>query len=250
MNDMKRNLLLLFSFVLMLVLSGCRSSRHATRKADVTTGASQIVYPGDSQDNRKSTDDKQSGSADKSKEVKRGTDVSALTSKMNLTLESGGKRINLGGTYRLKRNEVVQLNLTYTMIFTLNVGTLELTSDYILVLDRLNKRYCRVRYDEVPSLVEAGVTFDALQRVFWGEAPESPTPLLEWTYSDWQPLGNGQFPCTITFASKAKGKSYKATFDLAGPKQNADWETRTEVTSKYTPISLDAVMKALMSVAK
>lgn len=248
---MKTKKLILLVAVGALVLSGCRSSRHAQR-TDSSTSPTQTEYPADTQGNKKSKDKKE---ADKQKEkdarkTPKATGVNAVTAKQNMTLESGGKRVNVGGTYRLKRDEVIQLNLTYTMIITVSVGTLELTPDYLLVIDRLNKRFCRVAYDEVPSLAEAGVTFDRLQRVFWGEAEPSPTPMFEWTYSDWQPLGNGEFPGKIVFEAKPKRTSYKATIELSNLKESDSWETRTEVSSKYTPISLDAVMKALMSVAK
>ena len=251
---MKSKKTILLIALTALVLSGCRSSRHAQR-TDVSTGATEQVSPEDTPANKQSKDKKDSSKAkdtkDKdTKKTAKPTGVKALTAKLNMTLESGGKHVNVGGTYRLKRDEVVQLNLTYTMIFTVNVGTLELTPDYLLVIDRLNKRYCRVTYDQVPSLAEAGINFDKLQRVFWGEAEPSPTPMLEWTYSDWQPLGQGEFPCHIVFTAKQKKASYKATLDLSNLKESDNWETRTEVSSKYTPISLESVMKALLSVAK
>ena len=122
------------------------------------------------------------------------TGVDALTAKLELTLETGGKSVDVGGSYRLQRDKVIQINLTYTMIITVAVGTMELTPDYILILDRLNKRYCRIRYSDVPSLEQAGIDFKYLQSIFWGEAEKSPSNILEWTYSDWQPLGNGSFP--------------------------------------------------------
>jgi hypothetical protein len=52
------------------------------------------------------------------------------------------------------------------------------------------------------------------------------------------------------FEAKPKKTSYKATIELSNLKENDSWETHTEVSSKYTPISLESVMKALMSVAK
>ena len=173
-----------------------------------------------------------------------------MTAKLNLTLESGNKQINVGGTYRLKRNEVVQINLTYTMLFSINVGTMELTPDYVLLIDRINKRYCRVNYDEAPELAQTGISFDYLQRVFWGEAAQSPTKTLEWGYSNWTDFEDGQFPGRIQFTLKASSSAYKATIDLSNLRANGDWDSHTEVSSKYTPVSLETVMRALMSVAK
>ncbi|MBQ8051963.1 MAG: DUF4292 domain-containing protein [Bacteroidaceae bacterium] len=250
---MKLKQILFVAIAAMLVLSGCRSSRHAA-KTDINTGATTQYPPTEEAtpavpDTKTDKKDKK----DKTKQAERPatpTDVDALSAKLNLTLESGKKKINVGGTYRLKRNDVIQINLVYTMIISINVGTMELTPDYILILDRMNKRYCKLAYADVPSLAEAGIDFQYLQRIFWGEADESPTKALEWTYANWEALGNGQFPTQITYSAKAKSSAYKATFNLSNLKATDRWETRTEVSSKYQSVSYDAVMKAIMNVAK
>lgn len=260
------SLLSIFLF-LLLVLTGCRSSRHVT--TDATTSASS-VYPrtedyvsgqtgsevDKSQLSRKERK-KLEREAEKKLREQQGVDsratvsnVEAISAKLNLRLESGSSRINVGGTYRLKRNDVIQINLTYTMIITVNVGSIELTRDHILILDRLHKRYCKVSYSEVPQLAQAGVDFDYLQRIFWGEAEESPTPMLQWSYSAWTALADGQFPGQIAFTANTGKSDYKATFSLSNIRENSSWPTRIEVDSKYTPMSLNAVMKALMSVAQ
>lgn len=217
---MKKIRLILWAVVCLLVFGGCRSSRHAQR-AEVVAGTTFVK-----------------------------TNAQAVTGKLNLALEAGSKKINLGGTYRLKRDEVVQINLTYTMFLTINVGTMELTPEYMMVVDRMGKRYCRVSYDEVPTLAKAGITFDYLQRVFWGEETKSPTPDFTWTYANWTELANGQFPGQIQLALRSKGTSYRATFNLSNLRESADWETHTEVGARYTAVPFDSILKALMSVAK
>lgn len=218
-----------WGIALVMLLGACRSSRHAQR-TDVYTGATQ--------------------QGQETTTVVARNNAQAVTAKLNLSLEAGSQKITLGGTYRLKRNEVIQLNLTYTMLVTVNIGTLELTPDYMLVMDRWNKRYCRVTYDEVPMLAQSGINYAYLERIFWGESTESPTPALTWKYADWSPLGDGQFPGRIQFTVHSGASSYQAIFSLSNLRENSDWETRTEVGANYTPISLDAVVKALMSVAK
>lgn len=256
---MKQKLFLLSTLLCLAVLYGCRSSRHAV--SDANTGASPSYdaptrpVPGSADaDKDAPRDGKQKGKSGKKGKkddtpVKK-TNAETVTAKMNLTLESGGKKINVGGTYRLKYNDVIQLNLTYTMVFSISVGTLEMTRDYILLLDRLNKRYCKVAYSEVPSLAQAGIDFDYLQSIFWGEAATPPSRALEWTYDNWTPLGDGQFPQQFVFSLHPGMVSYKATFDLSNLQVNGNWNTRTEIPSKYTPVSLDSVLRALMSVAK
>ena len=143
---MKPTKLLFFTFACLLLLCGCRSSRRAATN-DGETGAS-ILYP--PSPGSRTTPSVKTPEANN-------VQIDALTAKMNLVLEAGGKRVNVGGTYRLKRNDVIQMNLTYTMIFTISVGTLELTRDYILLLDRINKRYCKVSYRYRLRLSPAGI---------------------------------------------------------------------------------------------
>ena len=249
---------LLFFVVALALLSACRSSRHAQRTMDVNSGATQQVWPTPSEPGRQTTLDEGGSKKKKDKNKKNRkeettvvarTTAQGVTAKLNLSLSAGSKKINLGGTYRLKRDEVIQINLTYTMLFTINVGTMELTPDYMLVVDRMNKRYCRVRYSEVPTLAQAGITFAYLQRVFWGEEPKSPTADLTWSYANWTDLAGGQFPGQIQFTTRAKSDTYRATFNLSNLSESTDWETHTEVGSRYQAVSYESILKALMSVA-
>ena len=250
---MKTIKILMLSALVVVFFTACRSSRHAA-KTDGETGISQMqtspvqnVLGEDDQKGKKKDKKKKK---EKEKVRTNTTGVSALTSKMNLTLEAGGKKINVGGTYRLKRDEVVQINLTYTMLISVSVGTMELTPDYLLFVDRINKRYCQAAYSDIPALAEAGVDFNYLQRIFWGEAESSPTPALEWNYANWAPLGEGQFPGQIRFTLKHGSSTYKANFDLSNPREDDDWEKRTTVSSKYTPISFNVAMKAILNLVK
>ena len=256
---MKKTGVIFFVICSMLLFAACRSSRHAERTVDVTSGATQQVQPTPSEPVQPKTtpsDEEKTKKKDNKKNrreetvITTRTSAQVLTAKLNLTLEAGSKRINLGGTYRLKRNEVIQMNLTYTMIFSINVGTIELTPDYFLIIDRMGKRYCRTTYAEVPMMAEAGVDFNYLQRVFWGEVTDSPSPALSWDYADWTPFGDGQYPAQIQFTAKYKSSSYRSTFRLSNLQESANWSTRTEPGSRYTPISLDSILNVLMSIAK
>ena len=125
---MKINRLIVAGLASLLLLAGCRSSKHVARTTDADTSATQLHIP------QKTTAD-------------------AVTAKLSLTLKAGSKKISLGGNYRLKRNEVVQMNLNYQVLFvSINIGTLELTPDYVMVIDRYHKRYCKATYAELPSL--------------------------------------------------------------------------------------------------
>lgn len=259
---MKRLGYILFAWIVLTVMSGCRSSRHAQRTTDINVGATpQVVTPSESVTTPSGSDHaEESDETDASKKSKKRkkqqeetttvvgkTNAKALSAKMNLTLEAGSKKVNLGGTYRLKRNEVIQLNLTYTMLVTVNIGTIELTPACMLVVDRWNKRYCRVTYEEISALAQKKINFDYLQRVFWGESNDSPSEALTWSYADWMKLGDGQFPSRIQFNVRTKDINYRASFRLSNLRETTDWTTYTEVGSRYTFIPLNSILKALMS---
>lgn len=245
---------------LMIMVTGCRSSRHASRTSstadvptDVTTGASVKTSTTTTTPTTPSNpNDQSSPSTQKTPQTNtQKTNVEALSAKLALTLRYGSNKIKLSGTYRLKRNDVVQINLTYQLLFIpINVGTLELTPEYILFLDRYNKRFCRIAYDKVPSLASSGIGFDYFQRIFWGEAEKSSIPMFDWNYSNWQPLGDGKFPTNIEFSMKLASESYRATFELSNITVTDNWPTRTTVSSEFIPITLDTALKALMKIAK
>lgn len=242
-----------------LLTVSCRSSRHASRESDAVTGASAVDTPeiGTADTELPEADRKGHSGNKTSKKDKKGrtenvkkrkTDVETLTAKLNLTLQSGSKNVRLGGNYRLKYNDVVQINLVFTLLVSVNVGTMELTRDYILILDRMNKRYCKAAYSDIPALSEAGIDFDSLQAIFWGDAPEPKTQALTWTYDNWQPLGSGTFPGRIAFTTGAS--AHQAVFSFSKLQATDGWPTRTEIPASYAPVSYDSVMSALMSVVK
>lgn len=89
-----------------------------------------------------------------------------LTAKIKMTLNSGGKDISVNGTLRMKRDDVVQLSLTF---LGFEVARMEFSSDDVLLIDRYNKRYVRAQYGDLKFLRQAGLDFHALQALFWGE---------------------------------------------------------------------------------
>lgn len=95
------------------------------------------------------------------------TNAVAITSKMNLNLSDGNKDTSIGGNFRVKRDDVIQLSLVFLGIK--EVGRLELTPDSILIVDRLNHRFCKVGYADIPGLSAAGIGFSTFQSLFWGE---------------------------------------------------------------------------------
>ena len=90
-----------------------------------------------------------------------------VTSRLDFKLYVDGKALSVGGSCNLKRGEVIQLSLV--ALGFMEVGRLEFTPQYMMMINRAERQYVKVRYDEVPYLQKAGIDFYALQALFWND---------------------------------------------------------------------------------
>jgi len=91
----------------------------------------------------------------------------SLSSKIKFTLTSGSKNISVSGSLKMKRDEVIRIQLTPFGL--MEAGRLEFAKDYVLIMDRINKEYIKAGYDEVDFLKNNGLDFYALQALFWNQ---------------------------------------------------------------------------------
>lgn len=124
------------------ILSGCRSSRQVT---DTPVQTEEWV-------------DKMATGA-----LKEGT----VSGKLNLQLSDGSKSVSVGGSCTLQRDKAIQLSLV--ALGFMEVGRLEMTPDYLLLIDRMGRQYVKVNYADVPYLRSAGVDFYTFQALFWND---------------------------------------------------------------------------------
>ena len=90
-----------------------------------------------------------------------------ITSKVKFSLEVGAQQLTLTGNLKMKRDDVIRLQL---MAFGfVEAGRLEFTKEYVLVMDRINKQYLKVPYQQLDFLRNSGLDFYALQALFWNE---------------------------------------------------------------------------------
>ena len=90
-----------------------------------------------------------------------------ITSKVKFTVEVGAQQLTLTGNLKMKRDDVIRLQL---MAFGfVEAGRLEFTKDFVLVMDRINKQYLKVPYQQLDFLRNSGLDFFALQALFWNE---------------------------------------------------------------------------------
>lgn len=94
-------------------------------------------------------------------------DTRYVSSKIKMNLGIGGQDISLSGNLRMKRDDVIRLQLV--ALGLIEAGRIEFTPDYVLVMDRINKQYIKVAYKDVAFLRESGLNFHSLQSLFWDE---------------------------------------------------------------------------------
>lgn len=91
----------------------------------------------------------------------------AISAKINLSLNAGVNSARVGGSLKMKRNDVIQISLV--ALGLMEVGRLELTPDYMMVVDRVNHQYVKSSYADVDFLNKAGIDFYTFQSLFWDE---------------------------------------------------------------------------------
>ena len=90
-----------------------------------------------------------------------------ITSKVKFTVEAGPQTISLTGNLKMKRDDVIRMQL---MAFGfVEAARLEFTQDYVLIMDRINKQFLKAPYAHVDFLRNSGLNFYSLQALFWNE---------------------------------------------------------------------------------
>lgn len=157
-------------------------------------------------------------------QVESGT-PSWLSSRMQLTVPSGDGTITLGGTMKMKGGERIQLSVLMPIIRS-EVARIDITPDEVLVVDRMNKRYLRAGREELKKLLPEDADYYKLEKMLLKAS--KPGEKAELTGRE---LG-------LPKMEKAKVKLYDfsdAEFTM----------TPTTVSSKYTPMELEDLIKIL-----
>ena len=227
-----------------------------------------------------------------------------ITSKVKFTVEVGAQNITLTGNLKMKRDDVIRLQL---MAFGfVEAARLEFTKDYVLIMDRINKQYLKAAYIEIDFLRNSGLNFNTLQALFWNElfqpnrAELTPEDLnkfstitegedviityednkidynwlanhddglirmtniiykdrvngntqLNWDYRHFAKLeeqNNKSFPDEMTISLNTPKQEVKLGVKLNYIKHETEWETRTDVSSKYRQVTVDEIIRRFMA---
>ena len=141
-----------------------------------------------------------------------------LVSNLTFTLNDGRKDITVPGILRMRKDEVIRLQLLIPILRS-EVGRIEFTKDYVLFIDRIHKQYVKASYDEVGFLRDNGINFYSLQSLFWNQvfAPRqqrmSEADLSQFTVDESKAQGEG----VITVSLKDGKMDYKWSVN---PKNN------------------------------
>lgn len=93
--------------------------------------------------------------------------VTNIVSKIDFTLEAMGKDVSVDGKIYMRKNEVIRIVLAPFGL--MEVGRIEFTPQYVLVMDRMNKEYVKATYSDLDFLKDNGLDFYSLQSLFWNE---------------------------------------------------------------------------------
>lgn len=91
-----------------------------------------------------------------------------IVSRMTFTLSTGSKEISVPGSIHMRKDDVIRLQLFVPLLGS-EVGRLEFTKDYVLIVDRLHKQYIKEDYNRVDFLRDKGLNFYTLQSLFWNQ---------------------------------------------------------------------------------
>lgn len=136
----------------LLLLASCASQKTAT---DTTNTAGQIPA-GDA------------STTFVAKVINNAVTAQNIVGDASVTLKLGDKDISVPGSVHMRRDKVIRIQLFIPLLGT-EVGRLEFTPNYVLVVDRMNKQYIKGDYNQLDFLRDNGISFYSLQSLFWNQ---------------------------------------------------------------------------------
>lgn len=170
----------------------------------------------------------------------------SVVARANITLSNGkGKDVNLRGTLRMKRDDVIQLNAAY--IFGIQVGTLEITKDGVLIVSRTTRQYANFNYQQLSLLLGQQIGFHTMQGIFWGDEDVyslGTTRAKIKSYVEVDKTHRLPEELDVTFSREVNPVSLE--LEMSNYKYEDKWNSRTTVnTSTYTQLSPGQVVKII-----
>ena len=216
-----RHLTYIITTVLVLVLTSCSSTRKTLTPTPPTT-TTQIWQPDES-----------------------------LQSRISLRLATTGKDITLGGNLKLKRDALIQINLTY--ILGINVGTIEFTPRGITIVSRATHQYATATYDQLSTYTGHTITFSKVQDYIWGQGCDIQRGPLTITADTHRPLTDGRtLPTRYQVKLQTTKTPLTATLQTTSIThvQPTDIQALTVDQNRYQTLTIEQVARMLMTMIK
>lgn len=167
--------------------------------------------------------------------------VKQFTADLDLAIGMGSDKYDLGGKVSMKRDQVVRMNLTF-MGF-IEVGIIEFTPDYILIVNRMGKEYTKAPYNSIDALKKNNITFQSIEAMAWQQLYAK----------DGKAIKNSELDRTLENlinSNMKSGKKVTVKIEVGKPNTTRDFETYTTVKSSYKEVPAQVLMAKLMSFAK
>jgi len=94
--------------------------------------------------------------------------ASNIVGDLRFNIKAGGKDITVPGSLHMRKNQVIRIQLFIPLLGS-EVGRLEFTPEYVLVIDRIHKEYIKADYSQLDFLKDNGLNFYSLQSLFWNQ---------------------------------------------------------------------------------
>lgn len=214
--------------MLCILLASCRSKKEVVSTTTTVSDNTTIGVP-PSQGNKQPADAKQQ-------------EETCVTAKVRLELSSNGKSTSVGGMLRMKRNDVIQLSLVTFGV--LEVARIEMTPEYFLLVDKMGRQYVKASYNDVSFLRDADVDFYTIQSYFWNEQTSN---YSGWERSNFVTVGGRSLPTKHLITIPARNKTIKANLSLSNLNTDSNWEKRTQISSRYSKVSVDELWTRIMN---
>lgn len=147
-----------------------------------------------------------------------------LSARVELTVPTRDAVLTVNGSMRLLRDERIQISLLMPILRT-EVARIDFTPDELLLVDRMGKRYCRVRRESLGEQLSESVEFSRLELLIRQQAVQG-----EFT------LTASQFGLTGLDRAKLRLSKFSGEEFVMNP---------TELSSRYTEVSIGEILRLL-----
>lgn len=158
---MKKFKLGIFAVSAMLLFAACGSKKAAVKDTDQT-----LSNLPKAQKTEQTTPKTSFAFVERVNDKK--VDAQDIVADLDFTASMGGKDVSVPGSLHMRKDQMIRLQLFMPVLHT-EVGRLEFTPDYVLVVDRLHKQYVKEDYRQIDFLKVNGLDFNALQALFWNQ---------------------------------------------------------------------------------